>query len=57
MILDYIDVGIHIVDKDGKTVYYNKYAQQIEAIDPKKGSRSPHIRSLSLSYLRHIYSA
>jgi len=36
MILDYIDVGIHIVDKDGKTVYYNKYAQQIEAIDPKK---------------------
>jgi len=36
MILDNIDVGIHIVDKNGKAVYYNRYAQQIEAIDPKK---------------------
>ena len=32
-ILDYIDEGIHIIDKNGKIVYYNRFAQHIDDID------------------------
>ena len=35
-ILDHIDEGIHIVDKNGRIVYYNKFAQKIDAVDIKK---------------------
>lgn len=32
-ILDHIEEGIHIVDKNGRIVYYNKFAQKIDAVD------------------------
>lgn len=32
-ILDYIEEGIHIIDKSGKIVYYNVFAQNIDGID------------------------
>lgn len=35
-ILDYIEEGIHIVDSKGRIVYYNKFAQRIDAIDIRK---------------------
>lgn len=35
-ILDCIEEGIHIIDKNGRIVYYNKFAQKIDAIDLKK---------------------
>lgn len=35
-ILDYIDEGIHIIDKNGRIVYYNKFAQTIDDIDRDK---------------------
>ncbi|MBS4173921.1 sigma 54-interacting transcriptional regulator [Bacillus sp. FJAT-49736] len=33
IILDYLDVGVHAVDKDGKTVIYNKKMMEIEGMD------------------------
>lgn len=35
-ILDFLDEGIHIIDKNGKIVYYNKFAQRIDAVDIQK---------------------
>lgn len=35
-ILDYIDEGIHIIDKNGRIVYYNRFAQLIDDIDREK---------------------
>lgn len=35
-LLDHIDEGIHIVDKNGRIVYYNKFAQRIDAVDIQK---------------------
>lgn len=32
-ILDYIEEGIHIIDKNGRIVYYNKFAQKIDGIE------------------------
>lgn len=32
-ILDRVDEGIHVVDKNGRIVYYNEFAQKIDAID------------------------
>ncbi|SHH75297.1 sigma-54 interaction domain-containing protein [Sporanaerobacter acetigenes] len=32
-ILDYLDEGIHIIDKNGRIVYYNRFAQTIDDID------------------------
>lgn len=32
-ILDYIEEGIHIIDKNGRIVYYNKFAQNIDGIE------------------------
>lgn len=32
-ILDYIDEGIHIIDKSGHIVYYNNFAKEIDGID------------------------
>ena len=35
-ILDHIEEGIHIIDKNGRIVYYNKFAQKIDAVDREK---------------------
>ena len=35
-ILDHMEEGIHIVDKHGRIVYYNKFAEKIDAVDIKK---------------------
>lgn len=35
-ILDYVEEGIHIIDKNGRIVYYNKFAQTIDGIDREK---------------------
>jgi len=35
-ILDYIEEGIHIIDKNGRIVYYNKFAQNIDGVDRDK---------------------
>ncbi|MBZ2175104.1 sigma 54-interacting transcriptional regulator [Schnuerera sp. xch1] len=35
-IFDYIEEGIHIIDSKGRIVYYNKFAQKIDAIDTRK---------------------
>ncbi|NLX62069.1 MAG: sigma 54-interacting transcriptional regulator [Tissierellia bacterium] len=35
-ILDRVEEGIHIVDKNGRIVYYNKFAEKIDAVDTKK---------------------
>lgn len=32
-ILDYLDEGIHIIDKNGRIVYYNRFAQTIDDVD------------------------
>lgn len=50
-ILDYIDEGIHIIDKNGRIVYYNKFAQTIDDIDKEKAI-GRHILEIypSLSY-------
>lgn len=33
-LVDMIDIGIHIVNKDGKTIFYNKKMAEIEGMDP-----------------------
>ncbi|MBV1820319.1 sigma 54-interacting transcriptional regulator [Anaerosalibacter bizertensis] len=50
-ILDYIDEGIHIIDKNGRIVYYNRFAQLIDDIDRDKAI-GRHILEVypSLSY-------
>ncbi|MBU5255506.1 sigma-54 interaction domain-containing protein [Tissierella praeacuta] len=35
-ILDYLEEGIHIIDKNGIIVYYNKFAQGIDGIEREK---------------------
>lgn len=35
-ILDYLEEGLHIIDKNGIIVYYNKFAQGIDGIDREK---------------------
>ena len=35
-ILDHIDGGIHIVDSDGKIIYYNKFAAHLDSINPEE---------------------
>lgn len=35
-VLDHMEEGIHIVDKHGRIVYYNKFAEKIDAVDIKK---------------------
>ncbi|NLM44704.1 MAG: PAS domain-containing protein, partial [Clostridiales bacterium] len=35
-ILDHIDDGIHIVDSSGKIIYYNKFAAELDAINPEE---------------------
>lgn len=35
-ILDYIEEGIHIVDKNGIIIYYNKFAQSIDGVEREK---------------------
>ncbi|HLR35333.1 MAG TPA: sigma 54-interacting transcriptional regulator [Tissierellales bacterium] len=35
-ILDYVEEGIHIIDKNGRIVYYNKFAQIIDGVDREK---------------------
>lgn len=35
-ILDYIEEGIHIIDKNGAIIYYNKFAQTIDGIEREK---------------------
>jgi len=35
-ILDYIEEGIHIIDKNGRIIYYNKFAQNIDGIERDK---------------------
>lgn len=35
-ILDHVEEGIHIIDKNGRIVYYNKYAQKIDGVDRDK---------------------
>ena len=32
-ILDYIEEGIHIIDKNGRIAYYNKFAQKIDGVE------------------------
>ncbi|MBE6082130.1 MULTISPECIES: sigma-54 interaction domain-containing protein [Tissierellales] len=41
-ILDYLEEGIHIIDKSGKIIYYNKFAQKIDGID-KSSSIGKHL--------------
>ncbi|WP_425446246.1 sigma-54 interaction domain-containing protein [Dethiothermospora halolimnae] len=50
-ILDYIDEGIHIIDKNGKIIYYNKFATKLDEIDDDKAV-GRHILEIypSLSY-------
>lgn len=35
-ILDYLEEGLHIIDKNGTIVYYNKFAQGIDGIEREK---------------------
>ncbi|NLW22043.1 MAG: sigma 54-interacting transcriptional regulator [Tissierellia bacterium] len=35
-ILDYIEEGIHIIDNNGKIMYYNQFAQRIDGIERDK---------------------
>lgn len=35
-ILDYLEEGIHIIDKNGVIIYYNKFAQSLDGIDREK---------------------
>ncbi len=35
-ILDYIEEGIHIIDSNGRVVYYNIFAQSIDGVDREK---------------------
>lgn len=35
-ILDYIEEGIHIIDKNGIIIYYNKFAQTIDGVEREK---------------------
>ncbi len=35
-ILDYLEEGVHIIDKQGLIIYYNSFAQQIDGIDRDK---------------------
>lgn len=35
-LLENLDEGIHIVDSDGKTIYYNSVMSKVEGIDPRK---------------------
>lgn len=35
-ILDHVDEGIHIIDKNGRIVYYNRFAQSIDDIDRER---------------------
>ena len=35
-ILDYIDEGIHIIDKSGNIVYYNSFAKEIDGVELDK---------------------
>jgi len=35
-ILDHLEEGIHIIDKNGIILYYNKFAQGIDRVDPDK---------------------
>lgn len=35
-ILDYIEEGLHIIDKSGKIVYYNKFAKEIDGVEIDK---------------------
>ncbi len=35
-ILDYVEEGIHIIDRNGRIVYYNKFARTIDGIDREK---------------------
>lgn len=35
-ILDHIGDGIHIVDSSGKIIYYNKFAAELDAINPEE---------------------
>lgn len=50
-ILDFVDEGIHIIDKNGKIIYYNKFAQKLDDIDREKAI-GRHILEIypSLSY-------
>lgn len=50
-ILDFVEEGIHIIDKNGKIVYYNKFAQELDDIDREKAI-GRHILEVypSLSY-------
>ena len=46
-ILDYLDEGIHIIDSNGRVVYYNIFAQSIDGVD-RKGYRPSPIRNISI---------
>ena len=35
-ILDYLEEGIHVIDKNGVIIYYNKFAQSLDGIDREK---------------------
>lgn len=35
-ILDYLEEGIHIIDRNGVILYYNKFAQGIDGVEPDK---------------------
>ena len=35
-ILDYIEEGLHIIDKNGMIIYYNKFAQTIDGVEREK---------------------
>lgn len=35
-ILDYLEEGIHIIDKDGKIVYYNIFAEGIDGVESER---------------------
>lgn len=35
MILDQLDEGVHVVDLEGNTIYYNRAMGRIEGLDPK----------------------
>lgn len=35
-ILEHIDDGIHIVDSNGKIIYYNKFAAQLDNVNPEE---------------------
>ncbi len=35
-ILDYLEEGIHIIDKNGKIIYYNSFAEGIDGVESEK---------------------